>query len=183
MGDNKHIKSFRLFESTETSYISFDDIKDIFIDIIHKDYQINFYDVAEQKNGKYFFEFKKSPSEDRLGYFSNGSAYGYSNLSKIKEEIDVFDILDDCKHRLNSMGYIIGFEFEFNISTSVGLAIVCHLKHNSIEEKEEENDPDEDDWGGFGEWGDEDIGIETEDEDIEDDEDEDIEDDDDLWSL
>ena len=40
------------------------------------------------------------------------------------------DIMEESKSRLESMGYTIGFEFEFNFSITSQLNIVCHMQHS-----------------------------------------------------
>lgn len=143
----RNLKKFKQFESKE-EFISHDDIKDIFVDIIDKGFTIEFYTDNDQREGTYFFDFKKEPSKAGLGYFDKRDAYGFSNLSKIKEEFGVFDILEDIKHRLNSMRYTIGFEFDFCL-TGIGateLEIICHMQTSTLDsesEEDDENDSDE----------------------------------------
>lgn len=143
----RNLKKFKQFESKE-EFISQDDIKDIFVDIIDKGFVIKFYtenDSNDSKGGSQFFDLRKNPSKSGLGYFEKRDAYGYSDLSKIKSEFDVFDILEDIKNRLNSMGYIIGFEFEFNLSDGAYLIIVCHMQHSTLDDTHSDNEPEDDD--------------------------------------
>jgi hypothetical protein len=50
----QRLKSFKTFESN-SEFISEDDIKDIFADLLDKGYNITFYD---SKFGKYYFDLK-----------------------------------------------------------------------------------------------------------------------------
>ena len=79
---------------------------------------------------------KKEIPEESLGYIDMGHAYGYTNIQKIKEELNIFDILEESKNRLQSLGYIIGFDFEFNFSITSYINIVGHMKHSNIDDDE-----------------------------------------------
>lgn len=137
---NRHISNFRTFESKE-EFISIDDIKEIFIELIDKGYEIKSHSKKLDNSrrgdtsGKYFFEFNKSLSKESIGYFDKGLAYGCSNINVIKKEFDIFDTLEDAKESLKSMGYTIGFEFEFNLTSTSDsiLKIICHMQHSKFD--------------------------------------------------
>jgi hypothetical protein len=148
---NKHIKEFKTFEVKDLTwikshgFISMEDIGEIFVEMTDKGFKmVNHFDYPKSKDiytGKYFFEFKKSLSREYLGYISKGGSYGFTNLEAIKKEFNVLDILDDCKYRLNSMEYTIGFEFEFNLSSmtkdSIYMNIICHMRHSKFDKEDE----------------------------------------------
>ncbi len=142
----KQLKNFKLFESDKPEYLTNDDVKDYFIELIDSGHEIKFYGGVSHYNGKYFFELKKSLTEDlSLGFINKGDAYGYTNLKRIEEELDIFKILEESKNRLEALGYIIGFEFELNFSTTAYVNVVCHMKHSGIKSEEGESD----DWAPY----------------------------------
>jgi hypothetical protein len=57
----QRLKSFKTFESN-SEFLSEDDIKDIFADLLDKGYNITFYD---SRSGKYYFDLKL---EDNSGF-------------------------------------------------------------------------------------------------------------------
>lgn len=146
----KKLSNFKTFESKEEylDYLDYLTIKDLFIDLIDDGYEMITYDNDLSKIGKYFFEFRKSLSEDELGcqsfmnmqsnYIERGHAYGYSNLSKIKSEVDKsISIIEESRDRLTDLGYTIGFEMEFNFSTGSLIVIVCHMQHSKYDQEED----------------------------------------------
>lgn len=131
------ISSFKTFESSNSSdYIDNSFIKDIFIELLDNEYKMESYYNNESELGKYFFEFKKELSESDLNYIEDDALYGYTNIDIIKNEINnAFIIIEESKSRLESMGYSIAFEFEFNFTISSQISIVCHMQHSNLNKK------------------------------------------------
>ena len=121
----KSFKDFKTFESDINkvgNFLSEDDIKDIFVDLLDKEYTITFYD---SKFGKYYFDLKL---ED------NDNVWGCTDLNSMSRELtSVLEILDDAKQRLNSMEYLAGFEPEFSFGETSFLSISCHIAHSSLD--------------------------------------------------
>ena len=126
----KSFKDFKTFESN-SEFISEDDIKDIFADLLDKGYEITFYD---SKFGKYYFDLKL---EDNSGFEyleDNDNVWGCTDLNSMSRELtSVLEILDDAKQRLNSMEYLAGFEPEFSFGGTSFLSISCHIAHSSLD--------------------------------------------------
>jgi len=126
----QRLKSFKTFES-KSEFISEDDIKDIFVDLLDKEYTITFYD---NKFGKYYFDLKL---EDNSGFEyieDSDNVWGCTDLNSISRELtSLFEILDDAKQRLNSMGYLVGFEPEFSFSETSHFSVSCHIAHSSLD--------------------------------------------------
>ena len=133
---NKHIKSF--FESQEQKFLTINDILDIFVELTDLGFNPKTYDVAREKYGIYFIEFRKIMSEKSFGFINKGSAYGLTDLNAIKKELNIFEILEDAKHRIESMGYTIGFDMEFNFNSIVDLSITAHIQHSSLDQDSED---------------------------------------------
>ena len=131
------ISSFKTFESSNSSdYIDNSFIKDIFIELLDNEYKMESYYNNESELGKYFFEFKKELPESDLNYIEDDALYGYTNIDIIKNEINnAFIIIEESKSRLESMGYSIAFEFEFNFTISSQISIVCHMQHSNLNKK------------------------------------------------
>lgn len=127
----QRLKSFKTFES-KSEFISEDDIKDIFVDLLDKEYTITFYD---NKFGKYYFDLKL---EDNSGFEyiqDSDNVWGCTDLNSMSRELtSLFEILEDAKQRLNSMGYIVGFEPEFSFSESSHFSVSCHIAHSSLDQ-------------------------------------------------
>ena len=130
----QRLKSFKTFESDINkvgNFLSEDDIKDIFIDLLDKEYTITFYD---SKFGKYYFDLKL---EDNSGFEyieDNDNVWGCTDLNSMSRELtSLFEILDDAKQRLNSMGYLVGFEPEFSFSETSHFSVSCHIAHSSLD--------------------------------------------------
>lgn len=127
----QRLKSFKTFES-KSEFISEDDIKDIFVDLLDKEYTIKFYD---NKFGKYYFDLKL---EDNSGFEyieDSDNVWGCTDLNSMSRELtSLFEILDDAKQRLNSMGYLVGFEPEFSFSESSHFSVSCHIAHSSLDQ-------------------------------------------------
>ena len=121
------LKKFKLFESN--NYLSESDVEDIFIEIIDEGFDIKFFDTAS--HGSYFFEFRKDLEESILDPIDVGSAYGITNINEISNQINFLKTLDDIKKRLESIGYKIGFEFEFNFGLTPMLYFVCHMQYST----------------------------------------------------
>lgn len=133
----KKLFNFRLFESKE-EYLDYLTIKDIFIELVDEGYEMILYDNDLSKIGKYFFDFKKQLTEYELGYIDKGHAYGYSNLEKIKSEINKsLSIIEEARDRLTDMGYTIAYEMEFNFSAGSLISITCHLQHSKYDQEED----------------------------------------------
>lgn len=138
MKHHNHISNFKIFESeSESKFITITDILDIFVEITDLGFIPKLYDEQREKYGIYFIEFGKEFSDKYFGAISKGSSYGFTDLMEIKKQLDIFDILDDAKSRLESMGYTIGFDFEFNFNCTGNMNIICHIQHSSFDQDDE----------------------------------------------
>jgi hypothetical protein len=127
------IKNFKLFENKQ-GFIDENYIKDLFIELLDNGFNYTSYNHRNIM-GKYFFEFKKYFTESELDYVDNNHVYGYSNLDKIKEEINSsIEVIKESRERLLTMGYTLAFELEFNFSTTAMITIVCHMHHKKYDE-------------------------------------------------
>ena len=126
----QRLKSFKTFESN-SEFISEDDIKDIFADLLDKGYKITFYD---SKFGKYYFDLKL---EDNSGFEyiqDSDNVWGCTDLNSISRELtSLLEILDDAKQRLNSMEYLVGFDPEFSFGETSHFSVSCHIAHSSLD--------------------------------------------------
>lgn len=126
----QRLKSFKTFESN-SEFISEDDIKDIFADLLDKGYNITFYD---SKFGKYYFDLKL---EDNSGFEyieDSDNVWGCTDLNSMSREItSLLEILDDAKQRLNSMEYLAGFDPEFSFGETSYFSVSCHIAHSSLD--------------------------------------------------
>ena len=130
--ENK-ILDFKTFESKE-EYLSVEDIKEIFIEVLDLGYVATLYDA---KFNKYYFDLKKE-SQNSFGWIDVGAAWGCTDLLAMSKEMtSLFSILDDIKERLNSMGYTVGLEPEFSFAESSMFSISCHIQHSSQDEDED----------------------------------------------
>jgi hypothetical protein len=136
--ENK-ILNFKTFESTESKYLSQDDIQEIFLDLIDDGYQFNFYSkVTTLYPTSYYFDFRKQFNE-AFNFNTETLRYGCQDLDSMSNEIQkVLSILKDAKERINSMGYDIGFEPEFSFSEDTLFCITCHMSHGSIKDEDGE---------------------------------------------
>lgn len=126
------IKKFEYY----SEYLTLDDIKDIFIDLLDDDYEIQFYD-NKHPIGKYYFDFKKNYGEEYFNYIELGSVYGNFNLERIKKEIDnAFNILENSKLKINDMGYTIAYEMEFAFSAGSFISLTCHVQHSKYDNED-----------------------------------------------
>lgn len=127
---NQRLKTFKTFESN-SEFISEDDIKDIFADLLDKGYKITFYD---SKFGKYYFDLKL---EDNSGFEyieDNDNVWGCTDLNSMSRELtSLLEILDDAKQRLNSMEYLVGFDPEFSFGETSYFSVSCHIAHSSLD--------------------------------------------------
>ena len=127
---NQRLKTFKTFESN-SEFISEDDIKDIFADLLDKGYEITFYD---SKFGKYYFDLKL---EDNSGFEyiqDSDNVWGCTDLNSISRELtSLLEILDDAKQRLNSMEYLVGFDPEFSFGETSYFSVSCHIAHSSLD--------------------------------------------------
>ena len=127
---NQRLKTFKTFESN-SEFISEDDIKDIFADLLDKGYKITFYD---SKFGKYYFDLKL---EDNSGFEyiqDSDNVWGCTDLNSISRELtSLLEILDDAKQRLNSMEYLVGFDPEFSFGETSHFSVSCHIAHSSLD--------------------------------------------------
>ena len=124
----KKVKKFKGFEASH-NYLSNDDVNDLFIEIIDDGFDIKFFDTAS--HGSYFFEFRKNLEESILDPIDVGSAYGITNISEITNQMNFLKTIEEIKQRLESIGYKIGFEFEFNFGLGPMLYFVCHMQYIS----------------------------------------------------
>jgi hypothetical protein len=126
----QRLKSFKTFES-KSEFISEDDIKDIFADLLDKGYNITFYD---SKFGKYYFDLKL---EDNSGFeyiHDSDNVWGCTDLNSMSRELtSLLEILDDGKQRLESMEYLAGFEPEFSFGETSHFSVSCHIAHSSLD--------------------------------------------------
>lgn len=117
------------FESYNNRYLSIDDIKEIFIELLDEGY--SFVDKTPKTSAKverYFFELRYDYDNYSLGYIDNNYAHGITNLEFLRKKINQsLSILNKIKDRINSVGYTIGFEFEFNLSNSSYIVIYCNM--------------------------------------------------------
>jgi hypothetical protein len=125
------VKKFKLFEDNSTKFLTNDDVKDYFIELIDNGYEIQFFGRISHYNGKYFFTMRKEVSDESFGFVEDDNVYGFTDLDKIEEELNIFKILKESKDRLEAIGYKIAFEFEFNIAISTQFNITGHMKHSS----------------------------------------------------
>ena len=127
---NQRLKTFKTFESN-SEFISEDDIKDIFADLLDKGYEITFYD---SKFGKYYFDLKL---EDNSGFEyiqDSDNVWGCTDLNSMSRELtSLLEILDDAKQRLNSMEYLVGFDPEFSFGETSYFSVSCHIAHSSLD--------------------------------------------------
>ena len=126
----QRLKTFKTFEFN-SEFISEDDIKDIFADLLDKGYEITFYD---SKFGKYYFDLKL---EDNSGFEyiqDSDNVWGCTDLNSMSREItSLLEILDDAKQRLNSMEYLVGFDPEFSFGETSHFSVSCHIAHSSLD--------------------------------------------------
>ncbi len=140
------LSNFKQFNESDDSsgIVSVDEIKDIFADLIDEGYVIKIHGHSQDNA---FFEFEKKLSSDQLGAINKNSVYGYSNINAIVDEYNKLSILDGIKGMLNSMGYLIGFEFESDLTASSdrNIKIMCHLEYDVdwVPEELSEDDIDE----------------------------------------
>jgi hypothetical protein len=113
--------------------LSTDDIQDIFIDLMDEGFEyIDFDENSTWTKGReYFFEFKKNLSHHSIDTLDVG---GFGDLDTIEKNLNYFHILRECKSRINSMGYEIGFEFETAIQNTSDnhIIIICHMKKKKV---------------------------------------------------
>lgn len=130
----KHnILDFKTFES-KVEYLSVEDIKEIFIEVLDLGYVPTFYKTSF---GGYYFDLKKE-SQGSFNWIEVDNAWGCTDLhSMSKEMTNLFSILDDIKERLNSMGYTVGFEPEFSFAETSMFSIPCHIQYSSQDEEED----------------------------------------------
>ena len=130
----KSFKDFKTFESDINkvgNFLSEDDIKDIFADLLDEGYEITFYD---SKFGKYYFDLKL---EDNSGFEyieDNDNVWGCTDLNSMSRALtSLLEILDDAKQRLNSMGYLVGFDPEFSFGETSHFSVSCHIAYSSLD--------------------------------------------------
>ena len=130
----QRLKTFKTFESDINkvgNFLSEDDIKDIFADLLDNGYEITFYD---SKFGKYYFDLKL---EDNSGFEyieDSDNVWGCTDLNSMSRSItSLLEILDDAKQRLNSMSYLVGFDPEFSFGETSHFSVSCHIAHSSLD--------------------------------------------------
>lgn len=125
------LSNFKQFNESDDSsgIVSVDEIKDIFADLIDEGYVFVSH-IHSDDNA--FFEFEKKLSSEQLGAINKNSVYGYSNINAIVGEYNKLSILEGIKGMLNSMGYLIGFEFESDLTATSdrNIKIICHLEYD-----------------------------------------------------
>lgn len=130
--ENKEVPNFdiplRGTKKNTSDFLSEDDIRDLFSELLDQDYKIEFVDTTSDTT--LFFDLKKIFSEDTFGLIEKGSAYGVSDIRRIQEEPPKFlNIIEEIKLRLNKIGYEIGFEFEFHFGATSMIFASCHAQH------------------------------------------------------
>lgn len=121
----KRLNNFKTFESNDVKVLTQKEIEEIFIELMDMGYVPKFFT-------KHYFEFKKT-IDNPFGYIDKGNAYGFTDILKVKKEFDgILDIIDESKHRLNSMGFTIGFEMECSLDTYI--VITCHVQDSKYDE-------------------------------------------------
>ena len=121
------LSNFKQFnESQDNIDLTQDEIKDIFIDLIDEGYVIKFHYNE-------FFELFKSFSNEQMGILDKNGIVGYTNVDFLIGEYSKLSILDGIRDMLNSMGYLITYEFESNITTTSdrGIKIICQLEYDA----------------------------------------------------
>ncbi len=133
------LSNFKQFNESNSNFMSEDDVKDIFIDIIDEGFDVEFFRVRSENecvySGKYFFEFRKNLSNESLGYIDVGDVDGYTNLNNMKSQLDIFDILIDIKTRVNSLGYTISFGYESSLTSTSDnqVILICNMQHSKLD--------------------------------------------------
>lgn len=109
----KHnILDFKTFES-KVEYLSVEDIKEIFIEVLDLGYVPTFYKSTKRS---FYFDLKKE-TQGSFNWIEVDNAWGCTDLLAMSKEMtNLFSLLDDIKERLNSMGYTVGFEPEFSFA-------------------------------------------------------------------
>jgi hypothetical protein len=129
------IKKFESY--MKEGYFSYQDIEELFIDIIDIGYEFEIYEKRLEKIGKYFFGLKRSYDDEFLGYVEKGHVYGFNDLEKISNVISILlDNLNSIKDRIEHSGYSIAFELEFNFSISAMIAVSCHMQYSEYDDEE-----------------------------------------------
>ncbi len=124
------------FESYDSEYFSYEEIKELFIELIDVGYIFKEYGNMAQ-DGKYYFDLRKLFDELSLGYIEKGQVYGYNNLEKISKQISTaLDTLGNIQERITKAGYSIAFELEFNFSASPGIFITCHMQSSEYDSED-----------------------------------------------
>jgi len=139
-----NFKQFNESEETESTILSQDEIKDVFADLLDEGYGIKFHSHTPHYS---FFELEKSLTNEQMGVLNKNNTYGYTDIKNIVGEYNKLSLLEGIKGMLNSMGYIIGFEFESNLTTTSDrtIKIICHLEYDVdwVPEELSEDDIDE----------------------------------------
>lgn len=138
----KKLSKFKQFnESNDSIEISKQDIEEIFIEFIDNGYLFTMYGDGRLDRiypGTFYFDFRKQFSKN-FDFEDSSLSYGCKDLDSMQSEIEkVFEILKDCKHKLNSMGYKIGFEPEFTFSEDTLFCITCHMSHSDTKDDDED---------------------------------------------
>lgn len=105
------MKYIKTYESNITSL----DIEDLFIELYDINFKVKFY-TQNVKDGIYYFLYLKEYKDEFIEtHLKNG--YGFSDVSGIKSEIsNILTICEEVNQRLEKMGYVINFQFQFMIT-------------------------------------------------------------------
>jgi hypothetical protein len=141
----KRIVEFKKFES-RIHQLEKSDLEEIFIDLIDEDYLLTVYGEGKldrlhpkEQGGYFYFDLRKQFSE-AFDFDNKTLSYGCRDIDSMHAEIEkVFTVLRDAKDRLNSMGYNIGFEPEFQFSEDTLFCITCHVAHSNIKQEDDED--------------------------------------------
>jgi hypothetical protein len=126
----KKVSNFKQFNESVSNHLTKDDIEDVFMDLIDDGYLLTVYGdgrLDKLHPGSYYFDLRRQFVQS-FDFDIEALSYGCRDLDSMQFEVKkVFEILKDAKHKLNSMGYDIGFEPEFSFSEDTLFCIVCHL--------------------------------------------------------
>ncbi len=137
----KKVSNFKQFNESISNHLTKDDIEEVFMDLIDEGYLLTIYGdgrLDKLHPGTYYFDLRKQFIQS-FDFDTKTLSYGCTDLNSMQSEIvKVFEVLKDAKHKLNSMGYDVGFEPEFAFSEDTLFCIVCHLSPSGI--KDEDSD-------------------------------------------
>ena len=126
----KRVKNFKQFESKVSIELTQDDIKDIFIDLIDAGFQIKFLNSNS-------FELRRDRHEipdEEFGWIDEDGAWGVTDFDAIGNQLNLIqDCVKEAKSRIESAGYKIGFDMDFNFTQPALLFIGCHISPGLVD--------------------------------------------------